>query len=339
MRLIGNILIFAFVVGTVYVLRADIAPLVKNISQQVEVFTETVLPNVPTANLFKEGDTEDTKITIEASDHQKNELTPISTEKVEAKKPVAPQKPTNTQTPGPLPAQTNSNSSVDTAAAISIAGIIAASNSERANAGLPALSENAQLNQSALAKVNDMLAKQYFEHVSPTGTTLDNLISKAGYTYITIGENLAYGNFTSSKEVVDAWMRSPGHRANILNSEYTEIGVGVRLGTYRGRQVWMLTQHFGLPSSACPSIDQKLKLEVQTRTAELDSMGAAIAAKKQQIDQTSQYTYEYEQLVKEYNQMVNTYNVLVAEVKIKIAEYNAIISAYNDCVQSHTGTN
>ena len=334
MRLLGNILLFVFVVGTLYALRADIAPLFKNIGSKLTGITEQVLPELPTSELFSEKkDTSSSKPEKIPDTLKEKDLVPV-TEEPAAPKPIEKPKP-STNTPGPLQVPISETS--DSNGSITVSNVIAATDIERIKAGLPALRARAELNSSALAKVNDMFSKQYFDHVSPNGTTLDTVISREGYQFITVGENLAYGNFASAKEVVDAWMRSPGHRANILNKEFTEIGIEARLGMYQGREVWMLTQHFGLPASVCPSIDQKLKLEVQTLTGNLDALNSTITAKKQKIDSTSQYTYEYEQMVKEYNQLVQEYNALVSDVKIKINEYNVMVSAYNECIKSHTG--
>ena len=130
--------------------------------------------------------------------------------------------------------------------------IIAQTNLQRQeNGNLPALKENAELDATAAAKANDMFINQYFEHVSPSGIGPGDLAQKNGYSYIVEGENLILGNFSSEKEVVQDWMNSPGHRANILNVRYTDIGVSIIKGTYKGQTVWIGVQEFGLPSSVC----------------------------------------------------------------------------------------
>jgi uncharacterized protein YkwD len=332
MRLIGNILIFVFVVGTLYVLKDDIAPLIKNFGSEANKVAQTVIPQLPTAKLFDKNTTKNDEPGEDTTGaDQPTELHLATKESVTPLKPIATKK--NTQTPDPLPIQNSGNIN----GPLTIANVVAATNYERTSRGLSALTISNELNHSAEEKVNDMFAKQYFEHVSPSGVTLDQLIAKTGYQFVIIGENLAYGNFTTAEDVVTAWMNSPGHRANILNKEYSEIGIGVRLGTYKGREVWMLAQHFGLPINVCPLIDQKLKVDVQASTAALDTLAAEITEKKKQIDASSGYTYEDEQRVAEYNEMVNRYNELVTKVKVKIAQYNAMISAYNECIKSHTG--
>ncbi len=125
--------------------------------------------------------------------------------------------------------------------------VIQQTNLERQKAGLAPLIENEKLNKAALAKAQDMLSKQYFAHVSPDGVGLVELLNSVGYIYQTAGENLAYGNFNNENKIVDGWMASPGHRANILNSKYTQIGVAVIKGIYQGKRVWMAVQEFGTP--------------------------------------------------------------------------------------------
>src|SRR3989344_5705251 len=117
---------------------------------------------------------------------------------------------------------------------LTLSGVIAQTNEQRQFFGKPALKENAQLNQAAMSKVKDMFAGQYFEHISPLGKGPGDLAREAGYVFITIGENLALGNYKDDAVLVQAWMDSPGHRANILNGRFTEIGVAVVKGIYEG---------------------------------------------------------------------------------------------------------
>lgn len=104
-------------------------------------------------------------------------------------------------------------------------GLLASTNVERQANGLPALRLNSLLNNAAVAKANDMVSKDYWAHTAPDGTEPWDFILGAGYSYQTAGENLAYGALTS-QQTVDAWMNSPGHRANILKTSYTEVGFG-----------------------------------------------------------------------------------------------------------------
>ncbi|WP_333859008.1 CAP domain-containing protein [Clostridium sp.] len=99
-------------------------------------------------------------------------------------------------------------------------------NVERSKNGLSPLKANAELSKVATAKAQDMIDKGYFSHTSPTYGSPFDMMTKFGITYTAAGENIAYGQ-KDAAEVMDSWMNSSGHRANILNSNFTEIGVGV----------------------------------------------------------------------------------------------------------------
>lgn len=108
---------------------------------------------------------------------------------------------------------------------MSVSALLSATNQQRANNGLGALTVNSLLNSSAQAKANDMVAKNYWSHNTPSGQEPWVFFDAAGYEYSKAGENLAYG-FGTSGETVVGWMNSPSHRANILDTMYTEVGFG-----------------------------------------------------------------------------------------------------------------
>lgn len=109
--------------------------------------------------------------------------------------------------------------------------IIRLTNVERAKAGLPALKRNWQISRVARYKSEDMKNKGYFSHTSPTYGSPFTMLKNFGINFNYAGENIAYGQRTP-QQVVNAWMNSSGHRANILNKNYTEIGVGFSEGYY-----------------------------------------------------------------------------------------------------------
>lgn len=113
-------------------------------------------------------------------------------------------------------------------------------NVERAKVGLKELSFNAELLNVATLKSQDMINKNYFSHTSPTYGSPFDMMKKFNISYRAAGENIAKGQKTPA-EVVKAWMNSQGHRENILNSKYTEIGVGVAKDS-KGTLYW--TQMF-----------------------------------------------------------------------------------------------
>ncbi|MBB4893693.1 uncharacterized protein YkwD [Streptomyces olivoverticillatus] len=121
------------------------------------------------------------------------------------------------------------------------AEVLALTNAERASAGLPPLSPDTRLSAAAQAHSTDMAVRDFYSHTSPEGREPWDRAAAAGCPHRAIGENIACGQ-RSPSEVVEGWMNSPGHRANILKPDFTHLGIGFagggRAGTY-----W--TQLFG----------------------------------------------------------------------------------------------
>ncbi|MFA5841912.1 MAG: CAP domain-containing protein [Candidatus Paceibacterota bacterium] len=135
-------------------------------------------------------------------------------------------------------------------------GIVASlTNDVRAEDNLGPLSTNQLLTSAAQKKANDMASRGYFAHVSPEGNPPWYWLDKVGYDYRYAGENLAV-NFTDSKELLDGWMASPAHRANILKKDFTEIGIGMATGTYQGRESIFVVEFFGSRSPARSKVAQ-----------------------------------------------------------------------------------
>lgn len=114
--------------------------------------------------------------------------------------------------------------------------VVKLTNAEREKQGLAALKIDTELSKVARAKSQDMKDNNYFDHNSPTYGSPFDMMKKFGISYTTAGENIAQGQQTP-EEVVQAWMDSPGHRENIMNSSFTHIGVGyVESGNYWTQQ-------------------------------------------------------------------------------------------------------
>ena len=101
--------------------------------------------------------------------------------------------------------------------------VVALVNAERAKQGLSALTIDTKVQQAALMRAKE--SAQSFSHTRPNGSSFSTALTEAGVSYRTAGENIAYGQSTP-QQVMNAWMNSSGHRANILNANYTTIGVG-----------------------------------------------------------------------------------------------------------------
>ncbi|MBX4201235.1 hypothetical protein KW786_03925 [Candidatus Parcubacteria bacterium] len=120
-------------------------------------------------------------------------------------------------------------------------------NHNRQAIGATPLVENSKLDEAARLKAQDMVAKGYFAHQSPQGLTPWYWFRQAGYNYKYAGENLAVG-FLDSTEVFTAWMNSPGHRANLDNPNYREVGTAILSG-FQGNST-IVVQVFGSQPAA-----------------------------------------------------------------------------------------
>jgi len=109
---------------------------------------------------------------------------------------------------------------------VSATQLLVDSNVQRTDAKEKSLQLNAQLTAAAQAKANDMAKQNYWSHNTPSGIPPWTFISKAGYQFQAAGENLAYG-FDTSYEIMNAWMNSPEHRANVLNQNFSDVGFGI----------------------------------------------------------------------------------------------------------------
>ncbi|MER6570432.1 CAP domain-containing protein [Streptomyces sp. NPDC001093] len=135
----------------------------------------------------------------------------------------------STATPTPTPSATASGVT---------ARVVQLVNAERAKVGCRPLTVNAELTKAAQAHSADMAAHQNMSHTGSDGSSPGDRITRAGYSWSAYGENVAYG-YATADQVMTGWMNSPGHRANILDCSFQEIGVGLaQPGSY-----W--TQDFG----------------------------------------------------------------------------------------------
>ncbi len=146
------------------------------------------------------------------------------------------------------------------------------SNQYRRDAGLPDYTMNEQLTRSAQAKADDMASKLYFAHESPEGRTPWSFFDDVQYIYKSAGENLALTN-ESPQSVVDGWYNSPSHRANLLNTSFTEVGYGISYlssFTYKNQtyqNVWLVAAHYALPVGLSVTSQTNKTLPLGTSTA------------------------------------------------------------------------
>ncbi|MDD2225090.1 MAG: CAP domain-containing protein [Candidatus Shapirobacteria bacterium] len=149
-------------------------------------------------------------------------------------------------------------------------------NNERIKLGLEPLVYNSVLSESAKEKADDMFTNNYWAHNSPQGKTPWTFFDAVGYKYSTAGENLAK-DFYNTDSLVSAWMNSPTHKENIINTKYKEIGIAVVNGTLGDIKTTLVVQHFGTPLTATtkeiisPKSNDIVVPEVLSQTSVLSS--------------------------------------------------------------------
>ena len=151
-------------------------------------------------------------------------------------------------------------------AIVTSAKLIELTNNERVANGLMPLKINNSLSQAAEGKAQDMLINGYFAHTSPAGTSPWHWLEINNYKYVAAGENLAK-DFTESEYVHRAWMKSPSHRANIMNENYQEIGIAVVEGEINGKKTLLAVQFLGKAPSKKIAPESEAPVNVGVATA------------------------------------------------------------------------
>lgn len=223
---------------------------------------------------------------------------------------------------------------VDTGALLNASVVIDLTNQERQKEGLPILIENRLLNEAAKAKTLDMFKNGYFEHVSPSGVGPSDVVTKVGYDYVYVGENLALGIFKDEADLVKAWMDSPGHRENILGKQFREIGVYVAKDNYKGEEVWIAVQEFGTSSSVCHKPEQEEKTDLENAYGVLSEFGNKMQTLESSINKMSKKDPNYKSVAESYNSLVDEYNNKIKEYRDKMSQYNLEVNTYNSCIDN-----
>lgn len=142
---------------------------------------------------------------------------------------------------------------------VTIDEVVRTTNEARIGAGLAPLAYNEKLADAARRKAANMLEENYWSHNSPSGKSPWTWFKAAGYNYVFAGENLAK-DFGDTSRMMSAWMASPTHKENIVNSKYKEIGVAVVPGTLQGNETVLVVQLFGAQGSggsvSAPAVTQ-----------------------------------------------------------------------------------
>lgn len=157
---------------------------------------------------------------------------------------------------------------------ISVEDLLSSTNAKRAAVSVAPLALNPQLSAAAQGKANDMFLNQYWAHVSPQGKDPWAFIIAAGYNYIFAGENLAR-DFGDSNSVVEAWMNSPAHRDNLLNSRFKDVGYAVVNGKFGNEETTLVVQMFGSKTSSSPSVETKKSGPKNTEALKIETQKTA----------------------------------------------------------------
>ena len=129
---------------------------------------------------------------------------------------------------------------------LSSPNVVKQTNDVRVRNGLGSLQLDPLLSRAAQLKAEDMAARGYFAHQAPDGRMPWDWIERAGYDYLAAAENLAVG-YPTDVELISAWMESEGHRHNLLNQKYSDIGIGIAHGKYKGQDTVFVVQMLGTP--------------------------------------------------------------------------------------------
>jgi uncharacterized protein YkwD/uncharacterized protein YukE len=213
--------------------------------------------------------------------------------------------------------------------------VVAWTNNQRRLNGQSSLVENSTLTAAAQKKVNDMFNLQYFAHESPLGKSAKDWVKEQKYEFVLVGENLALGNYEDDQALVQAWMDSPGHRANILKTTFEEIGVAVKQGIFEGDEVWLAVQIFARPLTSCPQVQEGLLDEIDRNDVLLEQQFASLNTQREELkkypDKKSQ---GYQNKVEEFNSNVDGYNNFLQHQKSLVESYNQQVQDLNACIES-----
>jgi hypothetical protein len=223
--------------------------------------------------------------------------------------------------------------------------IVELTNDERTEAALGTLRRNTVLDEAARLKAQHMAKNEYFAHYSPDGVSPWHWFGEANYNFVHAGENLAI-HFTDSTDVVEAWMESPTHRANIMNGNYAEIGVGTAEGTYEGFKTVYVVQLFGTPAAAATpvptpivageSADVEEKVAVQPEAPDSEDTvlsGAVTLTETVEIKPAQPVVSETVEVVAVTEEASSTETVPVEDMEVT----DAGVALYSDFIATSTG--
>lgn len=202
--------------------------------------------------------------------------------------------------------------------------IIELTNQERAKIGLSPVSENSTLDQAAYAKARNMFEENYWAHFAPSGKTPWDFILGSGYKFSYAGENLAK-NFSTSEDVVSAWVVSASHKENLLSPKYKDIGIAVVDGILDGQQTTLVVQMFGTTSTLiakAKSTPPSIQVEEPQLKPEVSISGEKINVPKEEYEKSRPQPAYVASLTKQQSTsqpILNPYSVFKTSALILIS--------------------
>lgn len=204
-------------------------------------------------------------------------------------------------------------------------------NGERQKKNLKPLSRSTKLDQAAELKLNDMVGKNYWDHVSPSGKSPWNFFSLVGYSYIYAGENLAR-DFYDVESLVNAWMNSKEHKENILSPNFTEVGFAVKKADFQGiKNTTLVVQELGTPVYL-GSGQQPVRQEINI-TQVKDHLAMILKVKDSWSKNNDRYSREdINRLLDNFNRQIDFCNTLINNLENKKGSYQDNINLWNTTI-------
>lgn len=175
------------------------------------------------------------------------------------------------------------------ATSISSQSLLSDTNNDRSSQNLPDLALNPELSAAAQAKANDMAKRDYWSHQTPSGQSPWTFVAAQNYAYLKLGENLATG-FADSGDVISAWLASPTHRQNLLNSSFSDVGFGyANVADYKaagGGPMTVVVAFYGQPGNSSLPVISSSDSATPPATTLTATNGAAIAASVSRVELT-----------------------------------------------------
>lgn len=226
--------------------------------------------------------------------------------------------------------------------------IVDLTNKERGHGELGTLKHSSVLDAAAKLKADDMAQNEYFAHYSPKGISPWHWFGEVKYNFVHAGENLAI-HFTDSADIMQAWMDSPTHRANIMNGNYTEIGVGTAEGTFEGFKTVYVVQLFGTPAApvvsklkpvvAGASTDAETKPQTVQKKTETKVLAEAVSIRESVVTEKAKpVPVEVKEVVVEKEKPVIATSTEPEKTSAENMQItNTGVAMYSDFVSTSTG--